>query len=48
MKLKYRGDLFPAEAPEGASGKAFLDFFQTDKRTGRAKGIVSLEPGGNV
>jgi Family of unknown function (DUF6932) len=40
MKAKYRGDLFPAEVPEGASGKAFLDFFQADKRTGEAKGIV--------
>lgn len=46
MKAKYRGDLFPAEVPEGASGKAFLDFFQTDKRTGEAKGIVLLDLGG--
>jgi len=46
MKAKYRGDLFPAEVPEGASGKAFLDFFQTDKRTGEPKGIVLLDLGG--
>lgn len=46
MKAKYRGDLFPAEIPEGASGKAFLDFFQTDKRTGEPKGIVSMDLGG--
>lgn len=46
MKTKYRGDLFPAEIPEGASGKAFLEFFQTDKRTGEPKGIVSVDPGG--
>lgn len=29
-----------------ASGKAFLDFFQTDKRTGEPKGIVSMDLGG--
>jgi hypothetical protein len=46
MKAKYRGDLFPAEVPDGASGKAFLDFFQTDKRTGEPKGIVLLDLGG--
>lgn len=43
MKAKYLGDLFPAEIPEGASGKAFLDFFQTDKKTGEPKGIVSID-----
>jgi hypothetical protein len=46
MKAKYLGDLFPAEVPEGASGKAFLDFFQTDRRTGKPKGIVWLVLGG--
>jgi hypothetical protein len=46
MKAKYSGDLFPAEVPEGASGKAFLDFFQTDQRTGDPKGIVSVDLGG--
>ena len=46
MKAKYLGDLFPAEVPEGASGKAFLDFFQTDKRTGEPKGIVLMDLGG--
>lgn len=46
MKAKYLGDLFPAEIPEGASGKAFLDFFQTDRRTGEPKGIVAVDLGG--
>jgi len=32
MKDQYKGDLFPAETPEGASGKRFLDFFQIDKK----------------
>lgn len=43
MKAKYQGDLFPAEIPEGNSGKLFLDFFQTDKDTGAAKGVVLID-----
>lgn len=43
MKAKYLGDLFPAEVPEGHSGKVFLDFFQTDKDTGARKGIVMID-----
>jgi hypothetical protein len=46
MKKKYKGDLFPAEIPEGTSGKLFLDFFQTDKITGKPKGIIVLDIGG--
>lgn len=45
MEQKYRGDIFPAELPEGASGKLFMDFFQTDKNTGEPKGIVSIRLG---
>lgn len=45
MKQHYRGDIFPAEVPEGASGKAFLDFFQIDKNTGNQKGIVEIKLG---
>jgi hypothetical protein len=49
QKAKYRGELFPASLREGGSGVTFLDFFQTDRDTGAAKGIVfvdlrSLEP----
>lgn len=43
MKAKYLGDLFPAESPEAGSGKLFVDFFQVDKDTGTAKGIVLLD-----
>ena len=43
MNAKYLGDLFPAEIPEGASGKLFVDFFQIDKDTGAAKGIVLID-----
>ena len=46
MKKKYKGDLFPAEIPEGTSGKLFLTFFQTDKITGEPKGIIALDMGG--
>jgi hypothetical protein len=46
MRKKYKGDLFPAEIPEGTSGKLFLDFFQTDKITGEPKGIIALNIGG--
>lgn len=45
MEHKYRGDIFPAEIPEGASGKRFLDFFQTDKNTGESKGILAIKIG---
>jgi len=43
MKAKYLGDLFPAEIPEGHSGKLFVDFFQIDRDTGAAKGIVLID-----
>ena len=42
MKVKYKGDLFPAQLKEGGSSKIFLDFFQSDKNTGDPKGIVKL------
>lgn len=42
QKVKYLGEFFPAQIPEGVSGKTFLEFFQTDKATGNPKGIVAL------
>ena len=42
QKRKYRGEFFPAQMPEGASGKLFVEFFRTDKETGRPKGIVAI------
>lgn len=47
-EIKYRGDIFPAELPEGGSGKLFLDFFQTDKNTGNEKGIIQIKIGSKV
>jgi len=48
MEQKYRGDIFPAELPEGGSGKLFVDFFQTDKNTGEKKGIVAIKIGDSL
>ena len=42
QKVHFGGELFPAELPEGESGKVFLDFFQTDRETGKKKGIVAI------
>lgn len=48
MEQKYRGDIFPAELPEGDSGKLFVDFFQTDKHTGEGKGILAINIGDSL
>lgn len=42
QKTKYFGELFPAQFSEARSGKAFLEFFGTDKETGLAKGIIAI------
>jgi len=42
QKKRFGGELFPAELPEGLSGRTFVDFFQTDKETGARKGIVAI------
>jgi uncharacterized protein DUF6932 len=43
QKTRFLGEFFPAEFPEGLTGKIFLEFFQTDKETGAPKGIVALD-----
>ncbi len=43
QKARFGGELFPAQLPEGVSGKTFLDFFQTDRATGQPKGIAALD-----
>ena len=43
QKAKFLGEFFPADMTEGGAGKMFLEFFQTDKETGDAKGIVALD-----
>ncbi|MBI3248795.1 MAG: hypothetical protein HYZ50_20020 [Deltaproteobacteria bacterium] len=43
QKARFLCEFFPADLPEGLTGKTFLEFFQTDKETGAAKGIVALD-----
>lgn len=45
QKARFGGELFPAQVTEGASGATFLEFFQIDKDTGAAKGIIKIELG---
>ena len=34
QKARFGGELFPAQLPNGPSGRTFLEFFQIDKQTG--------------
>ena len=43
QRTKYGGELFPAQFSEGVTGKRFMEFFQVDKQTGKAKGIIVLD-----
>lgn len=43
-KPKYGGELFIANSGADPAGTQFLDFFQHDKTTGAAKGIVAIDP----
>lgn len=45
QKAKYLGEMLPADFIEGSSGRTFLEFFQVDKQTGTAKGIVEIDLG---
>ena len=46
QKARYLGELFPASMGATVDGTSFLQFFQTDRATGRTKGIVAVELGG--
>ena len=43
QKAKFGGELFLSTAPASSIGPVFLDFFQVDKITGAAKGILGLD-----
>lgn len=43
QKLKYAGEMFPADTLETGSGLVLLEFFERDKDTGNAKGIVEID-----
>jgi len=42
QKEMFGGEFFPSGAKADATA-AFLDFFQTDKHTGRPKGIIKIQ-----
>jgi len=42
QKARFGCEFFPAQVPEGVTGRAFLEFFQIDKQTGEPKGIIEL------
>ena len=48
QKAKYMGELFPASSIADSDGFSFREFFQTDKNTGRPKGIVAIDLGGLI
>jgi hypothetical protein len=43
QKEKYLGEFFPSSARADPIGNTFLEFFQIDKRSGEAKGIIALD-----
>ena len=45
QKHRFLGELFPAQLPEGATGRAFVDFFQVNKMSGEPKGILAIRLG---
>lgn len=42
QKAKFHGEFFPAHVPN-APGQTFVDFFQVEKYSGQAKGIVTFD-----
>jgi hypothetical protein len=45
QKVKYLGEAFVAEMSANTLGQPYLDFFQTERNTGRKKGIVCVDLG---
>lgn len=43
QKLKYGGEMFPADLIEASSGTVFLEFFERDKNSEDKKGIVEID-----
>lgn len=43
QKARFGGELFPIQLPDDGTGTSFLEFFQIDKNTGDAKGIVAID-----
>lgn len=45
QKQRFLGEVFPAQLPEGATGRAFVDLFQVNKVSGELKGILAIRLG---
>ena len=45
QKIKYGGELFPANFKATPAGTRFIDFFQIDKDSGSPKGILAIDLG---
>ncbi len=45
QKVRYGGELFPAETAAEPAGTTFLDYFQRDRDTGEPKGIIAIDLG---
>jgi hypothetical protein len=45
QKVRFGGELFPARQSADSSGTIFLEFFQRDKDSGDAKGIIAIDLG---
>jgi hypothetical protein len=45
QKQRFLGEFFPAQLPEGATGRAFIDFFQMNRLSGEPKGILAVRLG---
>ena len=45
QKTKFGGEMFIANLSAAPDGTRFLEFFQIDKNTGDAKGIVAIDLG---
>jgi hypothetical protein len=43
QKSRFGCEFFPAQLPEGVTGRVLLEFFQVDRQTGEPKGIVELK-----
>ena len=48
QKRRFRGEFFPAQLPEGATGRAFVEFFQVNKLTGKQKGVLAIRLRGST
>jgi hypothetical protein len=42
QKRRFLGEMFPAQLPEGATGRAFIDVFRVNKMSGESKGILAI------